>query len=97
MGWVLVGLCLIGLLGMGLVLTSRVREDDRWRIRVQVEQVDLVEGASIVEQHKSGRERWRSAEVIIPKRVLTFEERMALDRIQGSRDPQVRIKRSKGQ
>jgi len=59
----------------------------------RMEQVDLIEGGSLVEQQKNGRERWRQAEVELPARPLTFEERLNLDSIQRAKNPRVRIKR----
>ncbi len=44
----------------------------------EIETVDIVEGGSIVEQQRYGRERWRRAEVEIPTRPLSYEEELNL-------------------
>lgn len=44
----------------------------------KIEQVDIIEGGSIVEQQKYGRERNRRAEVEIPARPLSYAEELNL-------------------
>ena len=50
----------------------------------EIEQVDIVEGGSIVEQQRYGRERWRRAEVEIPTRPLSYAEELNLRSILNS-------------
>ena len=68
------------------------RQPRRFEIE-RMEQVDLIEGGSLVEQQKNGRERWRRAEVDLPARPLTFEEQLNLASIQRAKNQNVRIKR----
>ena len=53
--------------------------------------MDIIEGGSIVEQQKYGRERWRRAEVEIPTRPLNYEEELNLRSILESGNENVTI------
>lgn len=55
----------------------------------EIEEVDIVEGGSIVEQQRYGRERNRRAEVEIPIRPLNYEEELNLRSILESGNPNV--------
>ena len=57
----------------------------------KVEQVDIIEGGSIVEQQRWGRERWRHVEVEIPTRPLSYEEDLNLRSILESGNGNVRV------
>ena len=57
----------------------------------EVESVDIIEGGSIVEQQRYGRERWRQVEVEIPSRSLSYEEQLNLRSILESGNENVRI------
>ena len=61
------------------------------RSRRFMENVDIVEGGSVVEQQKSGRELWRRVRVKIPDRPLGYEEELNLRSIRRSENPHVRI------
>lgn len=88
------GFVLVGLVVGAVVYLFWIMVKPRSEFEIQgMEQVDLIEGSSIVEQQKWGRERWRQAEVELPSRPLTFEEQQALDTIQTSGSQQVKIKR----
>ena len=56
-----------------------------------VEKVDIIEGGSIVEQQRSGRELNRLAEVEIPRRPLSFEEQLNLRSILDSGNENVKV------
>ena len=58
----------------------------------EIEQVDIIEGGSIVEQQRYGRERNRRAEVEIPSRPLSYAEELNLRSILTSGNENVRIK-----
>lgn len=60
-----------------------------------VENVDIVEGGSVVEQQKSGRELWRRVRVKIPDRPLCYEEQLNLASIRESENPNVQIQGGK--
>ena len=89
LGYVLVILAVIFILGMIILLVahsflgSTGKVSIGWAYR-DVEKVGIIEGACIVEQQRSGREKWRRAEVKIPNRDLTFEEMLNLKSIQES-------------
>ena len=59
----------------------------------EIETVDIIEGGSIVEQQKYGRERWRLAEVEIPARSLSYAEELNLRSILESGNPNVTIRK----
>ncbi len=61
------------------------------RSRRFMENVDIVEGGSVVEQQKSGRELWRRVRVKIPDRPLCYEEQLNLASIRESENPNVQI------
>ena len=57
----------------------------------ELEQVDIIEGGSNVEQQRCGRERWRRVEVEIPTRPLSYEEELNLRSILESGNGNVTI------
>ena len=74
------------------LLISLIRHNQGSRSSSQeIEQVDIIEGGSIVEQQKYGRERWRRAEVEIPSRPLCYEEELNLRSILESGNKNVKI------
>jgi hypothetical protein len=92
MGYILTGLAVGLVVYLGWIL---VKPRPEFEIQTRdIETVDLIEGASIVNQQRFGRERWRSAEVEIPSRPLAFEEQLALKTIQAAKNENVKIKRS---
>lgn len=90
MGWVL-AVAAAALLLWFLWIMARHAFGPNVMTNVKTEYVDLIEGSSIVEQQKMGRERWRRVNVYLPTRELFFEEQLALDTIQEAKNPNVRI------
>lgn len=88
-GYLAAIIALLLVLGLIVVLVRNIfspgRSDPEWEI------VDIIEGGSIVEQQKHGRERWRKVVVIVSDRPLTFEERLNLASIKKSKNPNVQI------
>ena len=58
----------------------------------EIERVDIIEGGSIVEQQRYGRERWVLAEFEIPIRSLSYEEELNLRSILESGNGNVKVK-----
>lgn len=88
------GYCLLGLSIVAVVWLVWIFARPRPEFNIErMEQVDLLEGAAIIEQQRVGRERWRQAEVELPARPLTMEEQLSLESIQAARNPKVKIKR----
>ena len=92
MGWILVVLAAGALIWFAARLTYLAF----WpgpRSQSQVETVDIMEAAGIVEQQRFGRVRWRRAIVQVPARPLCFEEQINLETIEASNNPNVEVQR----
>lgn len=91
MGYCLAGLAVGAIIWLVWVL---IRPRPEFEIQTRdIETVDLLEGAAVVEQQRLGRERSRQVEVEIPSRPLIFEEQMALVAIIAAKNKNVKIRR----
>jgi len=89
MGYLVIAITIVLLLWLFIALIGHnLDKKDRSQ---EVEQVDIIEGGSIVEQQRCGRERWRRAEVEIPTRPLSYEEELNLRSILESGNGNVTI------
>ena len=88
LGYCLAALAVVLILWMvfNLIILSFLTSGNR-----EVEQVDIIEGGSIVEQQRWGRERWRRAEVETPTRPLSYEEELNLRSILESGNGNVKV------
>lgn len=81
MGYLLVAITIGLFLGFILLLLVHSRG-----IKIKMdsgsEYVDIIEGASILDQQRTGRELNRKVKVIIPSRPLSFDEQINLRTIQ---------------
>ena len=89
MGYLLIAISIVLLLLLFIALIGH-NLDNKDRSQ-EVEQVDIIEGGSFVEQQRYGRERWRRAEVEIPTRPLNYEEELNLRSILESGNGNVTI------
>ena len=88
MGLLLVVVAGLLILGLILVLLGHLFRSGNGSRRF-MENVDIVEGGSVVEQQKSGRELWRRVRVKIPDRSLCYEEELNLRSIRKSENPNI--------
>lgn len=107
MGWVLAIVAAAALIGFLIILARQAfgpgprREQDFeqpdgsfiWGPAGMVETVDIIEGAGVVEQQRSGRELWRRVVVQVPNRPLSYEEELNLETAMDDGNPNVEVKK----